>query len=270
MASKVEASFRRSFAGAVAALAGRESRKLRGTATYLHRVADGDGYAVAVKYHETDVVTYHADGTVSFRSGGWQTGMTKARWNEYAPPGYRFGARDRVVWVSARRGDESVSVPFAEGMRLADRDAFGSLTAYAATDAVDASMVAVEADRQTRRAVNRFVRTAMSDDAWSAVVDRARTDGTGGDCWFCSMIDRDGTGDPEHLREHVREGYAMVSLAVNACRERGRGDPFLCATIPDIARRDVRAFLLARLLVGPTEGRRGSGAFAPEHAGIGH
>jgi hypothetical protein len=54
---------------------------------------------------------------------------------------------------------------------------------------------------------------------------------SGGDCWYCSMVttdDRtpwgDSTGNHDHLLDHMREGYVVPSLLVNALRERGYKD----------------------------------------------
>lgn len=40
---------------------------------------------VSVRYHRTNIVTLHADGAYTLRSGGWETVTTKARINRYAP-----------------------------------------------------------------------------------------------------------------------------------------------------------------------------------------
>lgn len=263
------------YADAAEHLGTREQRTLRGVATYLHRV---DAATVAVRYHATDVVTYHADGSITLRSGGWNTATTKARLDEYSR--FSVGSVDGTWYVSARRATgetepvswsddrypvyEWTSAVFADGMTLADADdPFGSVVAFAASDAASIAHAAAERDRVIRREVNAYVRTAFSDTAFAAMVERARTDGTGGDCWLCSMFDDD-TAD--HLREHVAEGYGFVTLAVRAGKERGRR--MLCGA--DTTRRDVRAYLLSRLLEGPAAGRRQSSAFAPANAGIAH
>jgi hypothetical protein len=50
-----------------------------------------------------------------------------------------------------------------------------------------------------------------------------------GDCWYCALIDENGKpwGDMsscDHLDEHIREGYYVPSMFVNALRERGYHD----------------------------------------------
>lgn len=64
----------RTIADAEAILKGRDTRKL-GNNTYLERRGDG----IAIRLHRTDVVTFNADGSVTFDSGGWRTVTTKSR-----------------------------------------------------------------------------------------------------------------------------------------------------------------------------------------------
>jgi len=80
-----------------------------------------------------------------------------------------------------------------------------------------------------------------------------------GDCWFCLMHTQDGkslgeaTGDKSHLISHIREGYVMGSLIVNACRARGRSDAFLGMAFRDpdhwldMVRDDVKKYLIREL-----------------------
>jgi hypothetical protein len=62
-------------------LAGRESRKIANN-TYLKAREAG---AIALRLHETDILTYTPDGKCILNSGGWRTVTTKARMNDYAP-----------------------------------------------------------------------------------------------------------------------------------------------------------------------------------------
>lgn len=53
-----------------------DSRKLANN-TYLVRAIN----AFAIRLHNTNVVTFYADGSVMFNSGGWRTSTTKERMN---------------------------------------------------------------------------------------------------------------------------------------------------------------------------------------------
>ena len=59
-------------------LNGREQKKLAGN-TLLYRY----GQLYIIRFHQTDILTFFADGSVIVRNGGYQTTTTKARINEY-------------------------------------------------------------------------------------------------------------------------------------------------------------------------------------------
>jgi DNA helicase TIP49 (TBP-interacting protein) len=107
----------RSYRAADQILAGRVSLKLESN-TYLQR---RDDKTIAIRLHDTDVVTYHASGLTTLRTGGWHTVTTKDRINAYAP-----------VRVYQRKGEwfiahvingvyENTDIPFIEGMKVGQR-----------------------------------------------------------------------------------------------------------------------------------------------------
>ena len=73
--------------------------------TYMREVSDG----IAVRLHRTDVVVIHPDSTYTLSSGGWRTGTTKNRINQFTGAG-----------IFQRRGDWFLSddSPFSDGMRI--------------------------------------------------------------------------------------------------------------------------------------------------------
>lgn len=74
------------------------SRKLRNN-TYLIRRSDSK---IAVRLHSTDVVTFHADGSIDLHDGGWCTITTKDRINCY------FEGRvwtESGYWFTSFRGE---------------------------------------------------------------------------------------------------------------------------------------------------------------------
>jgi len=91
MASSKRAPFDTTFEGASAYLGDRVRRVLPGAATTLERRDDG---SIAVRYHDTDVVTYRPNGVVEFDNGGFTTPTTKARINTYAPAGWYVRQHD--------------------------------------------------------------------------------------------------------------------------------------------------------------------------------
>ena len=76
-----------SYAEAAEVLAGEGERQIANN-TWLGRYDDDD--VIAIQLHDVDLVTFHRDGTATYRSGGHNTMTTRGRLNRYAPPGVVF------------------------------------------------------------------------------------------------------------------------------------------------------------------------------------
>ena len=68
------------------------------------------GNDCVIRYYQTDVVTYHPDGTLTLRHGGWDTISTRDVINAFSP-----------VYVEGTKGAWTVTVngnrhPFIDGM----------------------------------------------------------------------------------------------------------------------------------------------------------
>lgn len=82
--------------------------------TYLVPGTDGD---IHLRYHETNVVTFHPDNTFTLNTGGYKTQTTKQRISEFGP-----------TPVFQRNGEWFIAGPkdyieFFDGIRV---DSFGS------------------------------------------------------------------------------------------------------------------------------------------------
>jgi len=101
--------------------AGRTSERKIANNTYLHRVHGG---MIAVRLHDTDIVTWDVNGPITFYTGGWNTSTTRERLNRYAPPGVGFYQRDGVAYVRSHGNvkplDDGITLD-AAGHVLADR-----------------------------------------------------------------------------------------------------------------------------------------------------
>jgi hypothetical protein len=60
---------------------GRNGQRRLGNNTYLRPCGDD----FVVRFHATNVVTIHADGTYTLNTGGWETSTTKERLNSWSP-----------------------------------------------------------------------------------------------------------------------------------------------------------------------------------------
>ena len=191
------------FAKAQEKLGNRQSRKI-GNNTYLQKRDGGD---IAVKLHQTDVVTFKPNGDTVLDSGGWLTVTTKARMNEHAPC---FVYSNKGVWfislVAPYHAQDNEVFPYADGITIhADRTVTGEGADPKATNKLRAKCRKYAAD---------FV---------AALVAGKVPAPSGGDCWFCCLRgveDHKPMGeafkDAEHIREHIRERYYVPSLLVNA------------------------------------------------------
>ena len=82
---------------------------LQGNTRLIH-LENGD---YAVLFHQTNVVTIHADGSYTLRNDGHWTKTTKERINQYSPVHIWQKKGDWFIWFS-----EKVSIPFYDGIRI--------------------------------------------------------------------------------------------------------------------------------------------------------
>lgn len=79
---------------------GQRTSKKVGHNTWARRLrvpteTDTPEFDIAVRYHETDIVTYHHDGTITVHDGGWATATTVNRINMLTPAHFRVNHRSK-------------------------------------------------------------------------------------------------------------------------------------------------------------------------------
>lgn len=195
----------------VAELHGRESKKV-GNNSYLHKV---DGDKVAYKLHETDIVIFSPK-EIELNSGGWQTPTTKDRIN-------RALSMAKVAENIPNRWDAYLQqshgnwylgkTPFMDGMKL-------NYDGKILTKVKEAEKELGKRE-ELEKEISRYVR------ALSKRIDEGTLNlESGGDCWMCSMRTQEGntlgeaTND-DHLMQHLKQKYFMVTLINNALEKRG-------------------------------------------------
>jgi hypothetical protein len=158
--------------------------------------------ALAIRLHETDVLTIHPDNSVTYNTGGWKTVTTKERLNSYGPA--RIYS-NRGTWLLSVAGKEYV---FADGLTIsADGNVSG---------AGELSDKANEA--KLRKAAGNYAK-AFVDALFEGKIGKPGA----GDCFYCGMHEVQ-TGKPlgelnrdaSHIQTHLEEGYFVPSLLVNA------------------------------------------------------
>jgi hypothetical protein len=204
-------------------LGNRSSHKI-GNHTYLRRREGGD---ITVKLHDTDVVTFHPDNSVSLNSSGWRTVTTKDRINCYSP--WRVYS-EKGVWYCSRPPWSTVA--FADGIRLyPDGRVEG---------AGEDPKAELKLRSRVRKYAHAFITALQAGD-----VPAPST----GDCWYCLMRETDSetgiitgtlhedgkltnqakvtpgtqgktmgeiTGFKGHILAHIEENYFVPSLLVRA------------------------------------------------------
>lgn len=173
--------------------------------TFSYTTEDG---CEVFRLHKTDVVTRLPDGRIKLDSGGWKSVTTKDRMNLFAGAGTdRFSNfcifSGKGGWRVARRGEWDKSVAFYDGMIL--------------PDALDNPSAEDQSDQREAEAKKLKKEIAT----FAKLYEKGIPMPGAGDCWLCKMPDN---GDTEHLRDHMREGYAHGTLAVNAMRWAGHKD----------------------------------------------
>lgn len=214
----------------IAFLGDRDSRKVSHN-TYAER----RGEDVAIRLHATDILTFHADDTITANSGGWRTVTTKDRLNSFLPAPLCVYSVDGV-WTLQRRGNApGVVSEFYDGMRF---DRHGDMVTDVLIDS------GREMKRQ-KREITAYVKL-YTDARIAELVADAAENGTAGDCLFCQlMTDEMGA---EHLSEHIREGYTMATLAFYAVKRAGYVNPaVILHHAPDSVRRAIRKYLVETL-----------------------
>lgn len=152
-----------------------------------------------------------------------------------SPEDQAADAAREAYWDACRRLAPDFLTPFADGIHLPD--AF-TLNAAAAT---------ADAETALRRAIDRY----------AGLYRASVPESSSGDCFYCAMRTQpgdgrgldglakvhgngdaairlgvclgDASGDIDHLRSHIAEGYVMGSLLINAFADEGRGDPHFVA-----------------------------------------
>jgi hypothetical protein len=180
------------YQSALEKLAGRDRRKV-GNNTYLEKL---DGGAVAVRLHQTNVVTFKPDGATVLNSGGWRTVTTKDRINTYSPVG---------VWQKKRVWYMTDGAEFFDGITIRP-------------DGTHDGKVADDRATDRQKKIKKFAAD------YTRAFDDGRVDApSAGDCFYCVMREVDTkkplgevTHNTEHLDSHIEESYFVPSLLARA------------------------------------------------------
>lgn len=163
-----------------------------------------DAQTIALRYHDTDVVTYFADGRYRFNTDGWRTLTTKDRINSYSP-----------VHIWQTKGEWLTPAgPFADHCEYFNGQWSG-----------------LSENLHAKRLAMRK-RIADYCKAFAQAIERGEIQRPSpGDCWGCLMNTKNGDPaefpmlGPDHIIEHFNEGYFVPSLLMRAIQWRKYPDP---------------------------------------------
>ena len=167
----------------------KQSRKM-GNNTYLER---RDDQSIAVKLHQTDVVTYYPNGDIKLNSGGYKTATTKERINTYAP---------------VRLWQENFAWFMQDGLIFQDGEI------------IKKSGKIVEALKHNKKQdkLNKKIKQ-FTDNYIDALFTGKLDFPSDGDCWNCLMFEPSGLSSTSHLLNHFKEKYYVPSLIANAIKK---------------------------------------------------
>lgn len=175
----------------------------------------------AIRYHDTDVVTFHPNGNIELDSGGFRTATTKNRINEYTNLSLY---QEAGIWYVGMRGNEAEH--FYDGITF---DSTGQLVGESITPDFDRIKLVKKSIKNFVSRIDRMEEIPMPN---------------GGDCWLCMA------GQTSCLKEHIKEGYLHGTLIFKALELKGYPQPALIMAmgVKDTIKRALTDYLKKELL----------------------
>jgi hypothetical protein len=179
-------------------LGNRDLKLLHGRGrTRASRLTDG---AIGIFYHDTAVVTFHPDNSVTLTSGGWRTPTTKDRINTYMPSGYHV-QQTKGVWYLQSPVGEYV---FEDNITI-HPDGKVTGTGRAPSPKL-AKQINVYAHKYIQLLMAGKIPAPSCGDCWNCYFRDTKTGKTMGEL----------SGSPDHITGHMKELYYVPSLLIRA------------------------------------------------------
>lgn len=199
-----------------------DSRRICGDNTYVER---REGGSIAVRLHQTDIITFYTDQIV-LNTDGWHTQITKQRLEQFLPAPltvysfkgqWRVGLKDGQRWATPK-ADNANSVVFTDGLILRQVIGGGWEPVNALTAEAEEKLDA--AKRELDKAVKAYCKKLVTKvPEWFKQVRETNSLNVAGDPWCCSLFQDKGT---DHLWAHLKEGYVFPTIIVRAFEDSGR------------------------------------------------
>jgi len=184
------------------------------------RVYTANNNTARIKLHDTYIMEFHPDGSITLNSGGWRTVTTKERINRYLPSAWSVYAVKGTWFVDYHVNQDDVRkvFGFADGMRLYPN---GTVVGHIDIDLQAMNKLATRISRFARAYATEFIKGKIEKPG-------------AGDCLMCSVLVSDSKkfimekkGDeyvsrqgvlPDHLIAHMDEKYYVPSLLARAMK----------------------------------------------------
>lgn len=190
---------------------GTRDRKKVANNTWLERHEN----TIALRLHNTDIVTWATPNRAILNVGGWFTVTTANRINQVLPNGVsQYSKRGRWMLKQA----DGTAIPWNDGMML-DTD-----TGIVVDGLPDLQAIADQdkANDDMRKAIRKHVAGITPERIVEAF------ENPGGDPWCCLMVTDNGEhpfGQGECPRVHVEDDYFTLATFRRAIKARGYFDP---------------------------------------------
>ena len=194
--------------------------------------------ALAIKHHETNILTFDIDsGKLTLFNGGWFSITTKSRINDYLPSfKYNDGKYTHLIRLNLIQKNRVWFLELNERLTdNTDKDYIftADITHYSIPYenfmiikpdfSVDPNSIEQNNDKENRvKDMSLKIKTYVN-----GFINDIKTNGleapSGGDCWGCCMVDDSGKtvmGD-DHLLNHIDDKYYVPSLLYNSLKEMG-------------------------------------------------
>lgn len=217
-------------------------------------VRNDDG-SIGIVLHQTEVLRFLPGGEIRLDTGGWATSTTKDRLNTFLPNPLHIVSVKGQWYVQDGYDADAPKVLFYDGIVV--RPGSQDIAVDLNEREVRRAEKIAEGNLKMNHAIDGFLAKNLTPENLARVM----TD-TGGDCWACKgFLPTDDMRD--HLFDHLREGYFMGSMVLNAIAHKGYRNPgFIYDSILRSAQRGdlsdskrlLRVYLRHHLLQGAVNG----------------
>ena len=179
--------------------------------TFQYTTQEGD---TVYRLHNTDIITYHADGErITLNTGGWKTPTTKDRMNKYLPAGHHIWQEEGIWYLHTP--EWTIVFPQKE------------LTWNLAQKEPPANAMTRKSALRLKKLVNAYMVKVRG-----LVKANKLPKPSPGDCFICQCEpglsfrspDADPLKDNGHIISHLEEKYVHGHLIYNALKWAGYRD----------------------------------------------